>query len=281
MRRLIINADDFGLTAGVNRAVLEAHKKGIVTSATLMANGQAFAEAVRDCGPDLSIGCHVVLVDGTPLLDGSSTLVAHGKHFRNSLADFAFAALRGRLDPQEIEAEASAQIRKLQSAGITVSHLDTHKHVHIFPQVLGPLLRAARACGIRAIRNPFEPVRLAEFGVYAGLWTRCTQVALLRRFSGTFRAAVREAGLLTPDGTFGIVATGSLGERLLRYIIENLAEGTWELVCHPGYDDADLRKVRTRLLESRTRELELLTSPASRELLAKNGVELISYRDLL
>ncbi|HEY7617745.1 MAG TPA: ChbG/HpnK family deacetylase [Terriglobales bacterium] len=284
MRRLIINADDFGLTAGVNRAILQAHKQGVVTSATLMANGQAFSEAVRACEPELklSVGCHTVLVDGTPILDiGQIPSLGHSQRFRRGFGDLAVAALRGRLDPSHIEAEVTAQIRKLQSSGINVSHVDTHKHSHVLPQVLRPVLRAAKACGVRAIRNPFEPVRLKYIAAYAGHWQRFTQIAVLRNLAGKFRQAVTAAGMITPDGTFGIIATGALGERFFRYIIENLSEGTWEMVCHPGYDDADLRKVHTRLLESRTRELELLTSPASRELLVKNGIDLISYRDLL
>ena len=180
MRRLIINADDFGLTAGVNRAIVEAHERGVVSSATLMANGQAFDEAVKLAGsrPRLGVGCHIVLVDGTPLvrdaatrtlLDGGS---AGAPRFREGIARFAALALLGRLAPDEIEAEATAQIRKLQSAGIAVTHLDSHKHTHMFPQVFRPLLRAAKACGVTAIRNPFERIRAAEVASRPALWQR-------------------------------------------------------------------------------------------------------------
>src|SRR6267154_366240 len=146
MRRLIVNADDFGFTSGVNRAIVEAHTRGIVTSATLMANGAAFSEAsqLAKTVPGMSVGCHVVLIDGQPVLASNqlSTLTNGGsanRIFRNGLKTFAARAVAGRLNPEEIEAEATAQIRKIQATGITVSHLDTHKHTHLFPAVLRPL----------------------------------------------------------------------------------------------------------------------------------------------
>lgn len=286
MRRLIINADDFGLTPGVNRAIVEAHLHGVVTSATLMANATAFPEAVQlaQSVSRLSVGCHIVLLDGSPLLTASQipSLVDRrdGTRFREGLGGFAWRAIAGGLDPDQIEAEATGQIGKLQSFGIAVSHLDTHKHTHIFPRVLRPLLRAAKACGVRAMRNPFGPVPLTQFTARPSLWKRWAQVRTLNSLAGKFHAAVKDEGMITPDGTLGIVATGALDERLFRYMVEHLPEGTWEFVCHPGYNDPALQSVQTRLRESRVRELQLLTSTATRDLLAHNGVELISYRDL-
>src|SRR5712672_3642287 len=161
MRRLIVNADDFGLTSGVNRAIVESHTRGIVTSATLMANGRGFEDATRlaKTVPRLSVGCHVVLIDGEPVLDAAqipslTSSNSGGVRFRDGLKSFAARALTGRVNEREIELEATAQIRKLESAGISVSHLDTHKHTHLFPTVLRPVLRAARSCGVRAVRNP-------------------------------------------------------------------------------------------------------------------------------
>ena len=175
----------------------------------------------------------------------------------------------------------TAQIRELQAAGIAVSHLDTHKHTHIFPQVLRPLLRAARACGVRAVRNPFGPVRFSILAKYPGLWKRASQVTVLNRLGGSFRKSVAEAGILTTDGTVGIVATGAMDTYLFGSIVDSLPEGTWELVCHPGYNDADLERIKTRLRESRAEELRVLTSPEAHEILGRSGVQLISYRDLV
>jgi hopanoid biosynthesis associated protein HpnK len=291
VRRLIINADDFGLTAGINRAILEAHQRGIVTSATLMAGGRAFAEAVQHAqhAPQLSVGCHIVLVDGKPLLPPQQvpTLLATGDggpHFRDGIGELATAALRGRIDAAQVEAEATTQMHKLQAAGLTLSHFDTHKHAHMFPAILRPLLRAARACGVRALRNPFAPLKPLAFAHLLRrprLWKRYSEVKALRRLLDNFRQAVQEEQVLTTDGTFGIVSTGALDQRLFEAIVGSIPEGTWEFVCHPGYNDAELDTVRTRLRASREQELRVLTSEVAKQILWRHGVELISWTQLL
>ena len=291
MRRLIVNADDFGFTAGVNRGIVEAHTLGIVTSSTLMADGHAFDDAVRSATaiPGLSVGCHVVLIDGEPVLDAEllpSLTSPHsgGARFRDSLKSFAARALAGRLNPAEIELEAGAQIRKLQAAGVSVSHVDTHKHTHLFPAVLRPLLRAARACGVHAVRNPFgprKPLKSADLLTRPSLWTRYAEVKILRTLAAKFRVLAKQEGFATPDGTLGIVVTGALDEKLFRGLARIVPEGTWEFVCHPGYNDDELKAARTRLHESRQIELGLLTMPEARALLSNEGIELISYRELI
>ena len=286
MRRLIVNADDFGLTPGINRAIVEAHVSGIVTSATVMANGPAFSEAIHQArgAPTLDIGCHVVLLDGQPVLAPSEipslVEVARTAQFREKLSRFALLAMRGGISAAEIEAETTAQIRKLISHGVTVSHLDTHKHTHIFSGVLKPLLRAAVACGVRAVRNPFELMRISSTAKEPRLWKRFGQMKLLGSLAGGFHRAVAAAGMITPNGTIGIAATGTLDESLFTSLIQDMPDGTWEFVCHPGYNDAGLQAIKTRLRESRERELQLLTQPGARALLEQHGIELISYRDL-
>jgi predicted glycoside hydrolase/deacetylase ChbG (UPF0249 family) len=286
-RRLIINADDFGLTPGINRAILEGHTSGIITSATLMANSAAFvgAAGIARHHRSLRVGCHTVLVDGAPVAPAEKvrSLLDHDKEFHRGLATFARLAIRGGFDAEELEAEATAQFRKLQSAGIAPTHFDSHKHAHMFPAVLRPLLRAARACGIPAVRNPFVPVKpLAYAHLFRRprLWTRFSQVKLLRAYADRFRREVAAAGLATTDGTFGIVVTGALDERLFEAIIGCIPEGTWEFVCHPGYNDNALAGVRTRLRASRESELRVLTSQRAREIITSRDIELISYADL-
>ncbi|HTC56581.1 MAG TPA: ChbG/HpnK family deacetylase [Candidatus Sulfotelmatobacter sp.] len=290
MRRLIVNADDFGFTAGINRAIVEAHTHGIVTSSTLMANGRAFEDAVRSAAtiPRLSVGCHVVLIDGEPVLNADlsslTTADSGGVRFRDGLKSFAVRALTGHLNPREIEAEASAQIRKLQSAGVSVSHVDTHKHTHLFPSVLRPLLSAARACGVRAVRNPFgprKPLKSSELLTRPNLWTRYAEVRILRTLADKFREAAKREGVVTPDGTLGVVVTGALDEELFRAIAAVIPDGTWEFVCHPGYNDDDLKSAKTRLRQSRETELHVLTMPEAGELLSSQGIALISYNDLI
>ncbi len=286
MRRLIVNADDFGYTSGVNRAIVEAHSRGIVTSSTLMANGLAFLEAAQLARnlPKLSVGCHVVLTDGRPILPAANLpSLTTAADFRDGMATFAARAIAGRMDAGEVSAEAAAQIRKIQSAGISVSHIDTHKHTHLFPKILRPLLRAAAECGVRAIRNPFGPrlpLRSDQLFARPSLWARYVEVRILGGFAGKFREAVDREGFTTPDGTLGIVVTGALDETLFYAIARSIPEGTWEFVCHPGYNDQDLQAGKTRLRESRETELHVLTLPAARHVLEQQGIELISYREL-
>lgn len=286
MRRLIVNADDFGFTSGVNRAIIESHTRGVVTSSTLMAKGTAFDEAVEKSKalPQLSIGCHVVLIDGEPVLSPERIpSLTDSSRFRDGLKSFAARAIVGRISDTEVEQEAAAQIRKLQAAGIHVSHVDTHKHTHLFPKILRPLLRAAAECEVKAIRNPFGPrfpLRSDQLLARPNLWRRYAELRILNRFAATFHEAVKRAGVLTPDGTLGIEVTGTLDETLFHAIARSIPEGTWEFVCHPGYNDADLRAAKTRLRESRETELRVLTLPAARQVLQQEGVDLISYLDL-
>jgi len=290
VRQLIVNADDLGLTVGVNRAIRETHTDGIVTSATLMANGAAFGDATELARsvPSLSVGCHVVLVDGIPVSEHASipTLLedaaAQPGRFSSSISSVAARAMFKRLDHDQMVTEIVAQIRKIQAAGIQVTHLDTHKHTHIFPQILRALVRAARICCVPAIRNPFVPARSLHprwFSRRPRLWKRYGQVRMLNTFVSRFRERMNRAGLATPDGVLGVIETGSFDSSLLRHALTNLPEGTWELVCHPGYDDADLRASRTRLLASREEERQLLTSPELRTFLKEQAIRVISYRE--
>ncbi|MGH9581161.1 MAG: ChbG/HpnK family deacetylase, partial [Terriglobales bacterium] len=164
-----------------------------------------------------------------------------------------------------------------------VSHVDTHKHTHVFPSVYRPLLRAAREAGVRAVRNPFAPVRPLAFAHLARrprLWTRYSEFRLLRHYSEAFLRQVQELDMVTSEGTFGAVVTGMLDPALFQAILGSMPEGPWELVCHPGYNDDELGGVRTRLRESREVERRMLASPETKRLLAEFGVELISYHDL-
>ena len=285
MRRLIVNADDFGLTSGVNRAILEGNRSGIVTSATLMANAKATNAAIdlAKSEPTLKTGCHVVLIDGVPLTANLPSLTQSSQRFRTSMKQFAIAAVRGQIAADEIQQEAEAQIRKLQSAGIILTHLDSHKHTHMFPHVLRPMVRAAKACGIRAIRNPFEPIRCWPTGMVFGsprLWLRSAGVMTLQMFAAEFWRILNDEGMVSTDGTVGIAVTGLLNQQKFLEILAALPYGIWELVCHPGYSDSDLKAAGTRLTQSREIELSALTSEETKRALARHEIELISYADL-
>jgi hopanoid biosynthesis associated protein HpnK len=286
MKRLIVNADDFGLTHGVNRAIAAGHQRGIVSSATLMATGACFDEAVELAGrmPRLSVGCHIVLVDGEPLLPPSHvrSLLAPGTgRFYHSIGEVLRAVAVGRFQDAEVEAEAGAQLARLQQAGVRVSHFDAHKHTHMFPSILRPVLRAAAAHGVREVRNPFEAPQAVSFAeaLRSGtLLLRKAETTLLRQWLlRRWRKTVREAGFSTPEGSLGVASTGTMDEASLRAMLRHLPEGLWELVCHPGYNDSELAAVRTKLRESREVELGALLGVTERELRETYGAELVSF----
>ncbi len=296
MPRLIVNADDLGLTPGVNRAIVQAFQRGIVTSATLMANAPAFSEAVSLLSVlpeyqsrELSIGCHIVLVDGTPLsppetipslLDPAES----SPRFYKKLWKFALASVRGKISAREVELEASAQVQRLQRSGVAVSHLDCHKHSHMFPPVLEGVLRAAATHGIRCIRNPFEPSFARSSRIkFSGNALRSAETALLnQRYARVFREAVQSHGLFSTDGCVGVTVTGSLDLNLFAETIRTLPrEGSYEFLCHPGYNDNDLSSAGTRLLQSRETELAALCSPEAREELKSAHVEIINFWNLV
>ena len=227
--------------------------------------------------PSLGVGCHVVLVDGQPTLppgDIPSLVDSQTGCFPSSLTAFLRHLFIGRIRTEEIEAEAGAQIAFLQAAGLRLTHIDTHKHTHMFPPVLVPLLRAARKAGIRAVRSPFEP----EWAVRAtprASFVRTAEVMALRRFGPSFRRRIAHADVATTDGTIAVAGTGTFDTATVRALLGELPEGTWELVTHPGYNDADLDKVQTRLRDSRDKER--LALAAIREF---PSIDLISYAEL-
>jgi chitin disaccharide deacetylase len=260
--RLIVNADDFGLTSGVNRAILELHRAGALTSATLMAKAAATQEAIElaRATPTLGVGCHLVFVDGEPVLPPEripSLVDPRTGQFRPTLTAFLPRLLAGRIDPSEIEAEAAAQIALLQQRGLRLTHIDTHKHTHMFPAVLRPVLRAAGNAGIAGVRSPFEPAWDVRTTARAPL-TRVAKLTVLRRLRPVCLKIIADAGFATTDGTIAMAATGTLDASALASLLRNMPEGTWELVAHPGYNDADLARVRTRLRASREIELNAL-----------------------
>ena len=280
--RIILNADDFGLTRGINRAIDELHAAGALTSATLMANGPAFDDAVdiAKANPGLGVGCHIVLTDGTPVSPPEtipSLVGADGKNFRTSLIDFVRDLWLGRIDPAEIEHEALAQVQKLQRAGIDVTHLDTHKHTHIFPPVAREMNRIVRYTSVATMRNPFEP-RFARHASRATLGRRLQLLALDRLQSRFIKIADRE---VFTDGTIGISATGNLNTNVLRNTLAALPDsGTFELLCHPGYKDSDLERVTTRLRQHRETEYNALLTEIPKLLSQPNAPELIHYGNL-
>ena len=259
MLRLIANADDLGCALGIDHAVAALRQAGALSSATAMACGASLPARFPSPTPSFGVGCHLVLVDGAPAARPETvpSLLVNGR-FRPTLGQFTADLLRGRIRDDELEREAVAQVRLLQARGCKLTHIDTHKHTHMHPRVLRPLLRAALQCGIGAVRNPFEPEWARNATLGAPLLRRF-QLRLLNRLRETFLREVDQAGMRTTDGALGVLATGTLDARALERLLEALAEHgkpdeCYELVCHPGFHDAALDALPTRLRAERERE---------------------------
>ena len=269
-KQLVINADDFGFTPDVNRGIVDAHRHGILTATTLMANGRAFDDAVRLARetPSLDVGCHLVLISGCSVLPPYAPLPTSVPELLRALATRRIRAYD----------ELAAQVCKLLDAGLRLTHLDTHKHTHLAPPVLDAVARIAEEFGIRWVRRPFDfPLTGAPGGVP---WMKRALSGALQVVRGRFHRVLARHGCRTTDYFAGFQMTGYLRTPELLALIRALPDGVTELMCHPGYCGADLRASRTRLKESRERELEALRSPDAREALRVAGVQLVNYRVL-
>lgn len=265
MRRLVVNADDFGFTEDVNEGILRSHLDGIVRSASLMANGAAFEDAVRIARrhPGLGVGCHLTLVQGESLSQPGIRLPSSLASLLASPPTFA-----------EARREFQAQADRVMRSGIVPTHLDTHKHVHLVPRVLDAALTVAQRLGVGWIRKPFD----APFGLSPGL--RACLAMALRPWRIPFEDRLRKAGCRTADYFAGFVATGRLDGLWLARLLRRLPQGVGELVCHPGICGPELLAAETRLKASREVELKALCSSRARRAVSEAGIELVSYREL-
>ena len=290
MKQLIVNADDFGLTENVNRGILDAHRKGIVTSTTLLANGLAFegAAAASERFPRLGVGGHLNLTEGMPVADASHirTLVDRGGRLHLTPARLWAGIATGQVSLSDIEFELRAQIKKLIRAGIRPAHFDGHKHVHVLPPVSEVVLRLAREFRVPAVRCPMEQNAHASGPLRNRRLSKISTVKqnlVSRAVSGlakSFRKKLEQTGLFSPAHFYGLSQTGFLDAGAIRRILENLPPGTSELMCHPGYRDVELERTGTRLLMQREIEIQVLTAPSVKNLLMAGGIKLSNYKEL-
>jgi hopanoid biosynthesis associated protein HpnK len=280
MRRLVVNGDDFGLTPGVNAGILAAHERGILTSASLFPNASATADAIAIARrtPSLGVGCHLTLVDGSPTLPAPEVrTLAPGGRFRPTWAAFIADAVLLRIDLGEIERELTAQICRLAGAGLQLTHLDSHKHVHAHPRVFEVVVRLARRFGIDTVRVPYERPALAALWRYRHL-PRARRQALenlaLAPFAASARESLRRSGLPPAPHFVGRALTGAFTPAAFQMLLRTLPPGTSELMMHPGYVDPALERVRTRLRTERADEVALLTDAATMDLVARQRITL-------
>jgi hopanoid biosynthesis associated protein HpnK len=274
VRRLIVCADDMGLHPGINAGILQCHKKGIVTSASLSPSGVAFDEACRLLRgvPDLDVGVHLTLVgEASVSAPGTLPTLAPEGRFPKDYAALFRQLLMRRIRVQEVEAELDAQLARVRDEGIQVSHLDSHQHVHLHPALLPVVMRLAARFGVGALRAASRVIPMTAM-----------KPALIALFARRGVSRIRKAGLKTPDVFLGLADTGRIDEaRLLRLVrlLGRLPVGTGELVCHPGAGDSAIARAYAWGFRWDA-EAAALTSPAVREALARERIQLIAYRDL-
>lgn len=247
-----------------------------------MASGDAFAHAVELAlaNPSLGVGCHLVLVGGTsvaPRREIPSLADSDGR-LPTSLGALVARVSTGRIRPADIERELRAQIEKIQRAGISPTHLDTHKHTHAHPRVLNALGRVAQEFGITRIRKPIERLRHSWSG--KAPVGQLVAASAARSVSLRFRELSRKYGLRSPENFLGLASTGGLSAAALRRLIDTLPEGQTEIMLHPGICDAELIQTGTRLREERELEMNALVDPNVRRAVVAKEIQLITYRDL-
>ncbi len=291
MKRLIVNADDFGLTEKVNQAIVEGHERGIITSASLMANGLAFdsAVALARAQPKLGVGVHLNLTEGSPVSGPSSipSLVDGSGAFYGGPLAVATKIMQRKIGLADVERELRAQIEKVLVAGVRASHLDGHKHIHLLPPVFDLVIKLAREYRIPCLRCPVEcrvdlihlvrrnsSAWLAVLKQHALAWA-------LSALASSQKRKLERAGLAWTTHFYGITHTGFLDAESLAEILRRLPNGTSEIMCHPGYVDAALIRTPTRLLRQRVTEIEAVTRLEIKRLVTELGIELISYGDLV
>jgi len=282
-RRLIVSADDFGLSPGVNAGILTAHHDGVLTDASLMVNGAACAEAVElaHATPTLSVGLHLVLVQGqaTSAAPTVPKLVDRAGMFRtnpvtNGMRYFFTPGIR----PQ-IQREVRAQLEKYRRTGLPLSHVDGHLNIHMHPTVLAILLDVAAEFGIRALRVTREPLRLSLHLDGRERLRKLIEAAAFRALARYALPRLAAHGIRHPDRMFGLHQSGHVTEPYLLGVIAGLLPGVTEIYSHASFVDAAARRWRPAEYECEA-ELAALTSPRVRAALAAANVERISYRDL-
>lgn len=272
-RVIIVSGDDFGLTDGICRGILEAHDHGILRSTSVIANGPAFpawATALRDSGID--VGVHLTAVgEDPPLLTGREipSLVGRDGRLPAGWRSLLRGTVSGRIDPDDLRREFDAQLEAVAAAGLSPSHVDSHQHVHLWPSIANVVISVATRHGIPSIRVPEAHGR----GFHAGAVRRLTRV--LRDRAGV-------AGLGFPDRFFGLETAGAMGATSLHTTIDaaNRVSGSCvEIGCHPGLA-ADPDRARYRWGYRWGDELSALTDPATIRQIAAHGFRLGSFLDV-
>lgn len=279
LRYIIINADDFGRHAEINRAVEEGLVHGCLRSATVMPGGAAFAGAIDIARrhEELGLGVHFTLVDGHPILPPEEipSLVGSEGGFLPDHTALLKRYLKGGVNLEEVRRELAAQLQKIEATGIPISHVDSHQHMHTLPGIIDIVLDLAARAGIRAVRTPRTPLFAGAFGGLGQLVGRLGLSTLARLAA----CKAHRRGLLTPDNFAGIVAGEAVSEGELLHLIAHLPQGTTEVMMHPGMKN-DVLQEDSGWQHDFEAELAAILSPRVGEALRKAEVEPVNFRHL-
>ncbi len=271
MRRLIVNADDFGRSASINQAVVRAHREGILTTASLMVNEPFCEEAIRLAreNPRLGVGLHLALVCGASALSTREIpkLADAGQRFSGNpvTAGLRFYFARGA--QAQLKLEIEAQFKKFQATGLRLDHVNGHLNIHLHPTVFRILMENADEWGIRRFRLTCDPLRL-NARLASGHWGyRCTHWLIYRWLSARARQVLRAKKILHTGMVFGLLQNGRVDEEYISRLLEELPDGDSELYSHPSLDECK-------------NEFEALINPRIKLQVTQAGIELIRYEDL-
>ena len=239
MNRLAITADDFGLSEPVNAAVEEAHRRGILSAASLMVGAPAAADAVRRARalPGLRVGLHVVLVNDDPVTPSAQipALVDASGRLRNDLVGYSVRSVIAPSVRRQISTEITAQFEAYRATGLPLDHVNAHRHFHLNPIVAATIVVIGRRYGMRALRVPVEPWRIvAEIDPQ----THRLAARVVAPWATWLRARIRRAGLITADAVFGLAWSGAMTKSRVAALLRRLPPGFVEIYFHPATTDA-------------------------------------------
>ena len=271
LRRLVVNADDFGRSAAINQAVMRAHREGILTTASLMVNEPAQEEAValaRD-NPRLGVGLHLTLLCGHSALPPEKIpgLVNADSEFTDNPAGAGFRYYFQRHLREPLREEIHAQFQRFRATRLPLDHVNGHLHMHLHPVVFRLLMEDAAQLGIERLRLTFDPFRLNLRLASGHLFYRALHAVIFNRLAGRARPVLRDRGLRHTDAVFGLLQNARVDEPYVGRLLANLPAGDSELYSHPSLDEFK-------------HEFDALISPRVREQVKKLGIRLIRYQDL-
>jgi hopanoid biosynthesis associated protein HpnK len=282
MKRIIINADDFGLSRSVNAGIIKAHRDGVLTSATLMANTPGFDEAVALAkeNPRLGVGLHLNIVRGRPVSrpDTVSSLLAADGRFPSRASVVMRRLFFGRMNKAEFERELRAQVEKALAAGVRLSHFDSEKNLHVLPPFLKLVLKLGRDYGINKVRF----VREFRFSSALG---QSLKAAFLSLSCAKMKGRLRRAGMVITDRFYGISYSGRLTAAAIDRILSREEDGSAEIMVHPGFVDQGLLDLEATvgpyyINKYREAELAALLDGRLKETVRRRGIRLITFHEL-